>query len=99
MGITSGWFGSSKPAKPTLSHAEQRAEKMEARIEGLRKGGLSRDSQIRGSSGATSARDYLAQRLGKAPGPTRATSVGRLANKPSALPGAGLLPRLPPMKK
>ena len=99
MSLLSGLFGKNPVSSP-VSRAAARTAKMEARIEGLRKGSAtSKDAQIRGAAQATSARDYLAKSLGKSPGPSRASSVGRLTESGSMSFGSTLAPRLPPMKK
>ncbi|MEO5927738.1 MAG: hypothetical protein ABIO72_03380 [Patescibacteria group bacterium] len=104
MGMFSGIFGKGQPASTPTTRAAARAIQMDKRIESLRKNDSgSRDSMIRGSSGATSSRDLLTKSLGRAPGPARGSSLGRLTssnsmNFGSGLPGAGLPPKLPPMQ-
>jgi hypothetical protein len=102
MGLFKGVFGKQTFSTST-SRATARAAKMEARVEGLRKGTmLSRDAQIRGPSQTASARDYLTKSLGKAPGAQRATSIGRLTGSGSTSLGSGpstaLPPKLPPSR-
>lgn len=78
-------------------------EKMDKRLEDMHKQSiLSKDSAIRGTSGATSSRDMLTRSLGKKPEMTRGTSLARVNSTTNTQTGgmqlSSLPPKLPPMR-
>jgi hypothetical protein len=110
MGFLKGLFGQSSSA-PTVSASQARVQKMEARVEGMRKGDIkSKDSQVRGQVQASSARDYVTRSLGKQNAPSGGTSLARMGSGGGGAnpfgsgirsTGGGiptLPPKLPPMR-
>ncbi|MBU1034774.1 hypothetical protein KKF59_02345 [Patescibacteria group bacterium] len=108
MSFLKNIFGRNETAaKPQISSAEKRVQKMRARLDAKRAESFNRDSAIRGNDKISSARDYLARSLGKAEGSKYGTSVGRLnknangsasPNTPRPTLPPTLPPKLPPIR-
>ncbi|MBU1348471.1 hypothetical protein KJ781_00165 [Patescibacteria group bacterium] len=97
MSLLKGLFGNSSQT-PSISPSQARVQRTEARLASMRKADFSsKDSAVRGTIQASSAREHVMRSLGKQNAPTRGSSIARLGPSGGSNPFT-LPPRLPPMR-